>query len=266
MALLVDLAHLAQDEFQRRQLKLCAQRVLETLRESEERHRQLIDHSPEAYLVNDGSVFTFVDPAGLRLLGAHSSEQIIGRSPIEFIAPEYRAIVRQRVAHGFATMRPNAAMEMKWLRVDGTEVDVEITTVSFTSNGKSHLQLIARDNTVRKQYKNELEQLATQDVLTGLPNRAVLRDRLKQGVARWARQGQERSSPFSTWTISRILTKASATAPATRCWRRSAACSRHGCAGTIPWHASGTMSSCSFSRKSAMTSCTRCWNACSNSN
>ena len=190
LALLIDLAHLAQDEFQRRQLKLSAQRVLETLRESEERHRQLIDHSPEAYLVNDGSVFTFVNPAGLRLLGAHSSEQVIGRSPIEFIAPEYRAIVRQRVAHGFATMRPNVVMEMKWLRVDGSEVDVETTTVSFTSDGKSHLQLIARDNTARKQYKNELEQLATQDVLTGLPNRAVLRDRLEQGVARWTRQGQ----------------------------------------------------------------------------
>ena len=190
VALLLDLAHLAEDEFQRRQLKHAAQQVLETLRESEERHRQLINHSPEAYLVNDGAVITFVNPAGLRLLGAHSSDQIIGRAPNEFVAPQFRAIVGQRVGHGFDTLRPNAAMEMKWLRVDGTEVDVETTTVSFNSNGKSHLQLIARDNTVRKQYKNELEQLATQDVLTGLPNRAVLRDRLEQGIARWARQGQ----------------------------------------------------------------------------
>ncbi|TCS33770.1 diguanylate cyclase (GGDEF)-like protein [Paucimonas lemoignei] len=42
----------------------------------------------------------------------------------------------------------------------------------------------------------ELERLATHDVLTGLPNRALLRDRLQQGMARWARQRQAATIAF----------------------------------------------------------------------
>lgn len=42
----------------------------------------------------------------------------------------------------------------------------------------------------------ELERLATHDVLTGLPNRALLRDRLQQGMARWARQRQKATIAF----------------------------------------------------------------------
>lgn len=42
----------------------------------------------------------------------------------------------------------------------------------------------------------ELERLATHDVLTGLPNRALLRDRLQQGMARWSRQAQKATVAF----------------------------------------------------------------------
>jgi diguanylate cyclase (GGDEF)-like protein/PAS domain S-box-containing protein len=191
LAALVDLARIAEEQFQRRELTLASNRILATLRESEERHRQLIEHSPDAFLINDGAAITFVNPAGMRLLGAERGEQIVGLPAFEIIAPEYRQVVTERVAHALQTSRPNMPMEMKWLRVDGTTVDVETTTVSYTSNGQASVQIIARDNTLRKQYKSELEHLATHDVLTGLPNRVLLRDRLGQGIARWLRQEQE---------------------------------------------------------------------------
>jgi diguanylate cyclase (GGDEF)-like protein/PAS domain S-box-containing protein len=191
LAALVDLARIAEDQFQRRQLSLASDRVLETLRESEERHRQLIEHSPDAFLINDGTAITFVNQAGMRLLGAERSEQIVGLSPLMVVAPEYRQVVMQRVAHALHASGPNMPMEMKWLRVDGSTVDVETATVSYTVGGRRHIQVMARDNTIRKKYKKELERLATHDVLTGLPNRAVLRDRLEQGISRWMRQDQQ---------------------------------------------------------------------------
>ncbi|WP_426107627.1 putative bifunctional diguanylate cyclase/phosphodiesterase [Massilia sp. TSP1-1-2] len=189
LASLVDLARMAQEQIQRRQLLLASGKVLETLRESEERHRQLISHAPEAYLVSDGARIIFVNQAGMRLLGAQRADQIVGMPALGIVAPAYRQIVAQRAEMAYRTLRPNAPLEMRWLRVDGAEVDVETTTVSYTSNGEVRIQIIARDNTIRKQYKTELEQLATHDVLTGLPNRAVLRDRLEQGIHRWLRQG-----------------------------------------------------------------------------
>jgi len=45
-------------------------------------------------------------------------------------------------------------------------------------------------------HNAELERLATHDVLTGLPNRALLRDRLQQGIARWSRQEQKATIAF----------------------------------------------------------------------
>ena len=191
LASLTDLASMAQEQLQRRQLMRASSKVLETLRESEEHHRQLIGNAPEAYLVSDGSAITFVNQAGMRLLGAERAEQIVGLRPLDIVAPAFHQIVTHRAEQAYRTLRPNLPMEMRWLRVDGVEVDVETNSVSYTTNGEVRIQIIARDNTMRKQYKNELEQLATHDVLTGLPNRAVLRDRLEQGIHRWLRQGQE---------------------------------------------------------------------------
>ncbi|QAU33017.1 EAL domain-containing protein [Janthinobacterium sp. 17J80-10] len=75
--------------------------------------------------------------------------------------------------------------------------------------GESDLQLLEKlsaflgtaiincKNFALNQAQNaELERLATHDVLTGLPNRALLRDRLQQGIARWTRQGQKATVAF----------------------------------------------------------------------
>lgn len=191
LATLVDFARMAEEIFQRRQLALVSDSILESLSESEDRYRQLVEHSPDVFLVTDGATIEFINQAGVRLLGADRSEQVIGRTVFDIVAPEYQDIVRQRIAHALQTSCPNSPSELKWMRLDGELVDVEVSTICFSRNGNRSIQVIARDNTVRKRYRDELEQLATHDVLTGLPNRAVLRDRLERGITRWERQRQE---------------------------------------------------------------------------
>ncbi len=53
-----------------------------------------------------------------------------------------------------------------------------------------------RNFAINQMQNAELERLATHDVLTGLPNRALLRDRLQQGIARWSRQRQGATIAF----------------------------------------------------------------------
>lgn len=47
-----------------------------------------------------------------------------------------------------------------------------------------------------RQQNAELKRLASHDVLTGLPNRALLMDRLRQGMARWGRHKQKATIAF----------------------------------------------------------------------
>jgi diguanylate cyclase (GGDEF)-like protein len=54
----------------------------------------------------------------------------------------------------------------------------------------------SRNFALNQAQNAELERLATHDVLTGLPNRALLRDRLQQGMARWSRHRQKATIAF----------------------------------------------------------------------
>lgn len=81
--------------------------------------------------------------------------------------------------------------ELEWLKMDGTRVFVEVNDIPFVQGGKRAVQVIARDMTERKREKRELNRLATKDILTNLPNRTLLMDRLRQGIARWERHPQK---------------------------------------------------------------------------
>ncbi len=74
-------------------------------------------------------------------------------------------------------------IEEKFIRLDGTEIDVECSGVSFTYGGKPAVQMIFRDITERKTVEERLQRLALYDTLTGLPNRTLFFDRMNQLLA-----------------------------------------------------------------------------------
>ena len=72
-------------------------RAEEALRESEERYRSLVELSPEAIFVASEGKHVFINSAGLKLFGASSPDQIIGKPVMDVIHPDYREIVAERM-------------------------------------------------------------------------------------------------------------------------------------------------------------------------
>lgn len=153
-------------------------------------YRTLVELSPDAILVEcDGGV-VYANPAALQLYGARTLADLIGRSLHSLAAPAFRDDVASSINYS-TTGGPYRTVEEKAQRLDGGLVDVAVTRLSFIHQGRPAVHMVARDISERKRLESQLHYQATHDVLTGLPNRSLLVDRLHQAIAE-ARRYQER--------------------------------------------------------------------------
>lgn len=131
-------------------------RAEEALRESEERYRSLVELSPDAIFVASEGKHVFINSAGMKLFGASSPDQIIGRTVIEFIHQDYRETVATRMRQALETGIAPPTIEEKFLRLDGTEIDVEVRATPLIYQGGPAMQAVIRDISERKQAEAEL--------------------------------------------------------------------------------------------------------------
>ncbi len=128
------------------------------LRESEERYRMLIEHSPDGISVFCEGKIVYINPAGLKLIRADSSERLLGKPVMDFVHPDYKDIVRERIGKAISEGKPAPLMEQQYVRLDGTFVDVEVITLPILYDGKPAAQTVVRDITDRKQAEEALRQ------------------------------------------------------------------------------------------------------------
>ena len=129
----------------------------DSIRESEEHYRNLVELSPDAILIEeDDGTLAFINQAGLRLFGATSPDQILGRNILDLLYPDFREIVKKR----FETIRMEKKglplIEEKYIRVDGSSVDVEVAATPFVYESKLGVQVIAHNITERKRAEEEI--------------------------------------------------------------------------------------------------------------
>lgn len=129
-----------------------------SLQESEERYRQLVELCPEGIFIERGGKFVFVNHAAIKFYGATNSEELIGKSVLDFVHPEYREIVLAWMQKLRKDNKEFPLIEEKWFRLDGTVVDAEAAAIPFTYQGKPAIQVVLRDITKRKQVEERLRQ------------------------------------------------------------------------------------------------------------
>ena len=125
------------------------------LRDTEDRYRRLVELSPDAIAVHRGGVVEFANGRAVRLLRAKSAEDLVGRSVLEFVHPDSRPRVLERLQR-LRDGREVPPIEEKFLRVDNSTVDVEVTAAPFTIEGESAAMVVVRDITDRKAAERSL--------------------------------------------------------------------------------------------------------------
>ncbi len=93
------------------------------------------------------------------------------------------------------TLREDAAVDQelpRQVRKDGDLVDISVWTARLldAKGTTAGAMAVAVDTSERQRAREEAQYLATHDALTGLPNRFLFRDRLRQAVTQAARTGR----------------------------------------------------------------------------
>ena len=127
------------------------------LRESEERYRSLIELSPYAIAIHQNGKFVYVNQAGVKLIGAREPGELVGRPVLDIVHPDSRETVIQRFRQ-IAGGEKVPLMEEKFIKLDGTPIDVEVAAIPFSYQGQPATQVVVRDITERKQAEMTLRE------------------------------------------------------------------------------------------------------------
>jgi PAS domain S-box-containing protein len=119
---------------------------VEGLVSSEERYRTLIDRLPEGIVVYrpTGGIL-FVNPAGTRLIGADTWENLTGRDITGMIDQEFQDLFRQRISQ--AALGAQIDLDhVPLIRKDGTTVTVDMILGKVFWDKETAVQIVMRNS------------------------------------------------------------------------------------------------------------------------
>jgi diguanylate cyclase (GGDEF)-like protein/PAS domain S-box-containing protein/putative nucleotidyltransferase with HDIG domain len=177
---------------EQQKLRLEKKAALQALHESEERYRSIYQVAPVCIGVYSEGVIGMLNPAGLKLVGAKTESEVIGRPVSDFMSKSaYRSfkIRQEKLKAGEHGIYP---VEEVFQKLDGTPVNVEIMASPLTYNNKPAVQFIITDITQRKKAEQERERL----------REALYRDKVYLNSLI-----QNASTPIITWTSDLVITE-----------------------------------------------------------
>ncbi len=71
--------------------------MAQTVEESEKKYREVVENSPDAIIVHEAGKIVIINNESLRLMRLTSPSDLIGKSVLQFVHPDYREMVIERI-------------------------------------------------------------------------------------------------------------------------------------------------------------------------
>ncbi|KZL92460.1 SpoIIE family protein phosphatase [Clostridium magnum] len=125
-----------------------------TIKESEERYRKIVNLSPEAIIITVDDKIVLANNQACRLVDEDYS-RIIGASVYKYIHNDFIEILKKRIKHMEENRKSKYTFDYKIYRCDNSAIEVEVSSSYLTYKGKPAIQSIIRDITELKKNLNQ---------------------------------------------------------------------------------------------------------------
>ena len=130
--------------------------VESNLRELIDRYRRLVDLSPDGIVVHQAGKVVYANRAGIDCVGAHTVDEVVGRSIIDFVHPDSLGPTLERIGKLSEGSPVSDPAEATLMRLDGSPWLIESVSVLTRWEGEDAYQVILRDLTDRKRAEAAL--------------------------------------------------------------------------------------------------------------
>ncbi|MDX8400289.1 MAG: diguanylate cyclase, partial [Gallionellaceae bacterium] len=151
------------------------------LEDSEAKYRLLTNNTPMGILIHIDGAVAYLNKTMCTMLGAQSSEEVIGHQLVDFIVPSEQE--ETHYAAGLLQGSPLEVSEDRLFRLDGSCFWAEVRSVATEFNDQPAVQVHIDNIDTRKKAVEDLARLSYYDELTDLPNRRLFSDRVEQAIA-----------------------------------------------------------------------------------
>ncbi len=134
-------------------------RIETALQESEKRYRDLVEFSPVAITVHVEGRIVYINPAGTKLWGCDKPDEVLGRSPLDFVHPDYHERITERIRRIQAMEQSLPPIEVKNTRLDGQILYTVGTGIPITYGSKPAILSVVLDITERVRAEERLREL-----------------------------------------------------------------------------------------------------------